>query len=97
MRLPRRHGGTGENVQIDLPYSNFAYQQTGTPWPVIQADYVDYMIYGLRGYHSIASEELRAMYRNNEEVDGHVNGAANWGSYTPGMLYGVAQDYRLSI
>ena len=96
LRLPRRHGGTGDNVQIDLPYSNFAYDQTGTPWPVNQAVYVDYMLYGLRGYQSIADEELRAMYRNNEEADGHVNGAANWGSYTPGMLYAVALDYRLS-
>ncbi|MGH7868561.1 MAG: hypothetical protein ACREP9_13280, partial [Candidatus Dormibacteraceae bacterium] len=33
LMLPRRHGGSGNNVQIDLPYSNFAYQQTGTPWP----------------------------------------------------------------
>jgi hypothetical protein len=96
LRLPRRHGGTGDNIQIDLPYSNFAYTQTGTPWPVNQAVYVDYMLYGLRGYWSIAREEMAAMYRNNQEADGHVNGAANWGSYTPGMLYAVALDYRLS-
>ena len=34
LRLPRRHGGEGANVKIDLPFSNFAYSQTGTPWPV---------------------------------------------------------------
>jgi hypothetical protein len=96
LMLPRRHGGEGENVQIDLPYSNFAYQQTGTPWPINQAVYVDYMLYGLRGYPSIATEELRAMYRNNQEFNGHVNGNANWGAYTPGMLYAVAQNYLLS-
>jgi hypothetical protein len=94
--LPRRHGGTGENVQIDLPYSNFAYQQTGTPWPINQAVYVDYMLYGLRGYSKFATEELRAMYRNNQEMDGRVDGNANWGAYTPGMLYAVAQNYLLS-
>ena len=41
---------SGPTVAIDLPYSNFAYGQTGTPWPVNQAVYVDYMLYGLRGY-----------------------------------------------
>ena len=96
LMLPRRHGGNGENVQIDLPYSNFAYQQTGTPWPVNQAVYIDYMLYDQRGYHSISTEELLAMYRNNQEADGHINGNASWGSYTPGMLYAVAQNYMLS-
>jgi hypothetical protein len=96
LRLPRRHGGTGDNVQIDLPYSNFAYSQTGTPWPVNQAVYVDYMLYDLRGYHAISTEELMAQYRNNQEYTGHVNGYANWLAYTPGMLYAVAQNYLLS-
>ncbi|HEX5482511.1 MAG TPA: hypothetical protein VFZ08_07775, partial [Terriglobia bacterium] len=95
LMLPRRHGGNGENVQIDLPYSNFAYQQTGTPWPINQAVYVDYMLYGLRGYPQFATEELRAMYRNNQEIDGRINGNANWGVYTPGMLFAVAQNYLL--
>lgn len=58
LRLPRRHGGAGERIQIDLPYSNFAYSQTGTPWPVNQAVYVDYMLYDLRGYHDLSVEEL---------------------------------------
>jgi hypothetical protein len=96
LRLPRRHGGSGPNVTMDLPYSNFAYSQTGTPWPVNQAVYVDYMLYDLRGYHGIAAEELAAQYRNNQEDSGHVKGAANWTVYTPGMLYAVAQNYLLS-
>ena len=54
LRLPRRHGGSEPDVQIDLPYSNFAYDQHGTPWPVNQAVYVDYMLYDLRGYHDIS-------------------------------------------
>lgn len=96
LRLPRRHGGAGEDVKIDLPYSNFAYGQQGTPWPVNQAAYVDYMLYDLRGYHAISVEELAAMYRNNQEASGHVGGYANWGVYTPGMMYAVARNYLLS-
>lgn len=94
LRLPRRHGGEG--ARIDLPYSNFAYSQTGTPWPVNQAVYVDYMIYDLRGHHRVSAEELLAQFRNNQESDGHVHGYANWGVYTPAMLYSVAQNYLLS-
>jgi hypothetical protein len=96
LRLPRRHGGAGEDVKIDLPYSNFAYGQQGTPWPVNQAVYVDYMLYDLRGYHETSVEELATMYRNNQEASGHVAGYANWGVYTPGMIYAVAQNYLLS-
>ena len=96
LRLPRRHGGEGEGIKIDLPYSNFAYGQQGTPWPVNQAVYVDYMLYDLRGYHGISVEELQAMYRNNQETSGHVVGYANWGVYTPGMIYVVARNYLLS-
>ena len=92
LRLPRRHS----DGDIDLPYSNFAYDQTGTPWPVNQAVYVDYMLYGLRGYQQVAAEELDAIYRNNQEYGGHVNGFANWLAYTPGMIYTVAQNYLLS-
>jgi hypothetical protein len=95
LRLPRRHGGGGD-VGIDLPYSNFAYEQNGTPWPVNQAVYVDYMIYGLRGYSDVANEELRAQYRNNQEINGHVSGFAKWLVYTPAMLYATAQNYFLS-
>ncbi len=96
LRLPRRHGDAEPGVAIDLPYSNFAYSQQGTPWPVNQAIYVDYMLYDLRGYHAIAAEELLVMYRNNQEPSGRVGGFANWGVYTPSMLYAVAQHYLLS-
>jgi hypothetical protein len=83
-------------VKIDLPYSNFAYTQKGTPWPVNQAIYVDYMIYDLRGYHEISAEELAAIFRNNQEANGHVKGYANWLVNTPSMLYAVAKSYLLS-
>jgi hypothetical protein len=96
LRLPRRHGGPEEGLKIDLPYSNFAYAQHGTPWPVNQAVYVDYMIYGLRGYYDIATEELLTMYLGNQEPNGHVGGYANWGVYTPSMIYAVAKNYLLS-
>src|SRR5262249_13649418 len=96
LRLPRRHGGSGPNLKIDLPYSNFAYDQKGTAWPINQAVYVDYMLYDLRGYSSESAEELAVMYANNQETTGHVGGFANWGVYTPGMIYAVAQHYLLS-
>ena len=96
LRLPRRHGGQEDQVQIDLPYSNFAYMQTGTPWPVNQAVYVDNMLYDLRGYPEISAEEMRAIYRNNQESNGHLNGVANWVVYTPGMLYAVSRNYLLA-
>jgi len=96
LRLPRRHGGQEENVRIDLPYSNFAYSQTGTPWPVNQSVYVDNMIYDFRGYPQISAEEMLAIYRNTQEHNGHLNGVANWVIYTPGMLYAVSRNYLLA-
>jgi hypothetical protein len=96
LRLPRRHGGDQPGVRMDLPYSNFAYGQLGTPWPVNQSIYVDYMLYDLRGYHTLSAEELAAIYRNNQETNGHVGGFANWGVYTPSMIYAVAQHGLLS-
>jgi hypothetical protein len=96
LRLPRRHGADEPGVRIDLPYSNFAYDQHGTPWPVNQAVYVDYMLYGLRGYADVAWEELRAVYRGNQQADGRVGGYANWGVYTPSMVYAVARCFLLS-
>ena len=96
LRLPRRHGGQQPGVRMDLPYSNFAYDQQGTPWPVNQSIYVDYMLYDLRGYHAVSAEELAAIYRNNQEPNGHVGGYANWGVYTPSMMYAVAQHGLLS-
>ncbi len=96
LRLPRRHGGEGEGAKMDIPYSNFAYDQKGIPWPVNQAVYVDYMIYDLRGYHAVSAEELLAIYRTNQGPSGRVGGYANWGVYTPGMLYAAAWNYLLS-
>ncbi|MBL9136463.1 MAG: hypothetical protein JNK85_11370 [Verrucomicrobiales bacterium] len=96
LRLPRRHGPPTPGTRIDLPYSNFAYDQVGIPWPVNQAVYVDYMLYDLRGHHDVSSEELAAMYRVNQEPNGHVGGFANWGVYTPAMLYSVGQHFLLS-
>jgi len=96
LRLPRRHGGDEPGVRLDLPYSNFAYDQRDTPWPVNQAIYVDYMLYDLRGYHAVSAEELATIYRNNQEPNGHVGGFANWGVYTPSMLVAVAQHGLLS-
>ncbi len=92
----KEQGQDAPATRIDLPYSNFAYDQRGTPWPVNQAVYVDYMIYGLRGYRDVAAEELLTMYRGNQEPNGHVKGYANWGVYTPSMIYTVAQNYLLS-
>ena len=60
----------GPDVKIDLPYSNFAYGQEGTPWPINQAVYVDDMIYDLRGYHDIALEELLNIYRTTRSPTG---------------------------
>jgi len=96
LRLPRRHADSGGPIQMDLPYSNFAYDQAGTPWPFSSGVYVDYMLYGLRGYNGLATEELDVIYRGNLEANGHVGGYANWMMYTPGMLYAVAQNYLLS-
>lgn len=92
LMLPRLHS----DGHMDLPYSDFAYSQTGTPWPINQAVYVDYMLYGVRGYNQVAKEELAAIYRNNQEFSGRVNGFAHWLAYTPGMLYAVAQNFLLS-
>jgi hypothetical protein len=96
LRLPRRHGGEELGVRIDLPYSNFAYTQTGIPWPVNQSIYVDYMIYDLRGYHDLAAEELAAILQNNLDPSGRIKGYANWMVYTPSTLYAVAKNYLLS-
>jgi hypothetical protein len=96
LRLSRRGGIPGEAVRLDLPYSNFAYDQKGIPWPVNQVVYVDYMLYDLRGYHSNSAEELEQMFLQNQESNGHIKGFANWGVYTPGMLYAVSKHYLLS-
>jgi hypothetical protein len=54
------------------------------------------MIHDLRGHHELSAEELSAMYRGNQGPDGGVKGVANWGVYTPGMLYATARHYLLS-
>ena len=82
--------------RIDLPYSNFAYGQLNADWPINQAVYVDYMLYGLRGHFAVAEEELAAMYRSQQKSDGRVGGYAEWGVYSPGMLYAIAQNFLLS-
>jgi hypothetical protein len=94
LRLPRRHGGEG--AVMDLPYSNFAYDQTGIPWPGVHSIYVDYMLYELRGLYPVALEELLNEFRLNQDVSGHESGFANWMMYTPSMLYASGQYYLLS-
>ncbi len=54
------------------------------------------MLYGLRGYGAIATEELLAQFRNNQEASGRVNGFAHWLSYTPGMLYAAGNNFLLT-
>jgi hypothetical protein len=44
----------------------------------------------------VATDELNAIYHNNQEFNGRVNGFAHWLAYTPGMLYAAAQNYLLS-
>jgi len=85
-----------EADHIDLPYSNFAYGQLNADWPINQAVYVDYMLYGLRGHFAVAEEEFAAMYRSQQKPDGRVGGYAEWGVYSPGMLYSIAQNFLLS-
>ena len=94
--LPRHRTDEHGVDRIDLPYSNFAYGQLNADWPINQAVYVDYMIHGLRGYFDVAEEELAAMYQTQQQPDGRVGGYANWGVYTPAMLYTVAQNFLLS-
>ncbi|MCX6904507.1 MAG: hypothetical protein NTW03_13710, partial [Verrucomicrobia bacterium] len=62
LMLPRHR----EPDRIDLAYSNFAYGQLNAGWPINQAVYVDYMLYGLRGHFAVAEEELAAMYRSQQ-------------------------------
>jgi hypothetical protein len=85
-----------DDDRIDLPYSNFAYGQFNADWPINQAVYVDYMLYGLRGHFTVAEEEFAAMYRSQQKPDGRVGGYAEWGVYSPGMLYSIGQNFLLS-
>ena len=95
LRLPRFRENGGRDW-IDLPYSNFAYGQLNADWPVNQAVYVDYMLYGLRGHFALADEEFAAMYRSQQQADGRVGGYADWATYSPAMLYSIGQDFLLA-
>jgi hypothetical protein len=64
--------------------------------PINQAVYVSYMIHGLRGHFSVAEEEFAAMFHTQQRPNGRVGGYAEWGVYTPSMLYSIAQNYLLS-
>lgn len=94
--LPRHRTDEHGVARIDLPYSNFAYGQFNADWPINQAVYVDYMIYGLRGHFGVAEEEFVAMYHTQQQADGRVGGYADWGVYSPSMLYSIAQNFLLS-
>jgi hypothetical protein len=94
--LPRHRRDEKGVARIDLPYSNFAYGQYNADWPINHAVYVDYMIHGLRGYFDVAEAEFAAMYQTQQQPDGRVAGYANWGVYTPSMLYSIAQNFLLS-
>jgi hypothetical protein len=96
LMLPRFRTDAEGVDRIDLPYSNFAYGQLDADWPVNQAVYVDYMLYGLRGYYPLAEEELAAMYHSQQRDDGRVAGYADWGVYSPSMLYSIGQTFLLS-
>ena len=85
-----------DDGRIDLPYSNFAYGQANADWPINQAVYVDYMLYGLRGHEAVAEEEFAAMFRSQQKPDGRIGGYAEWGVYSPGMLYAIGQNYLVS-
>jgi len=94
--LPRHTLDMDGKPHMDLPYANTAYGQRNADWPINQAVYVDYMIYGLRGYDSVAYAEYAAMFKSQQQPDGRIGGFANWGVYSPGQLYAIAQNYLLS-
>lgn len=96
MILPRHTIGADGQPHMDLPYANTAYGQKDADWPINQSVYVDYMIYGLRGYDSVAQDEMLAMFKSQQQPDGRIGGYANWGVYSPGQLYAIAQNYLLS-
>lgn len=94
--LPRHSTGSDGEIHMDLPYSNIAYSQKNSDWPINQGVYVDYMIYGLRGYDEVAHNEIMSMFRTQQQPDGRIGGFADWGVYSPGHLYTIAQNYLLS-
>lgn len=96
LSLPRHTLDSTGALHMDLPYTNIGYGQKDALWPINQAVYVDYMIYGLRGYEKVAQDEIAAMYKTQQQPDGRMAGNANWGVYSPGHLYAVAQNYLLT-
>ncbi len=96
LRLPRTQSSGDGPPHMDLPYSNFAYGQHNADWPINQAVYVDTMLYGLRGHFAIADQEFAAMFRTQQQPDGRIGGFANWGVYSPSMLYAIGRNYLLS-
>ena len=94
--LPRHRTDDRGVARIDLPYSNFAYGQFNADWPINQAVYVDYMLYGLRGHFAVAEEEFAAMFHTQQRPDGRIGGYADWGVYSPSMLYSIGQNFLLS-
>ncbi len=94
--LPRHTINDRGQEHMDLPYANTAYGQRDADWPINQAVYVDYMVYGLRGYNKVATDEIKAMFQSQQQKDGRIGGFANWGVYSPGHLYTIAQNYLLS-
>ena len=94
--LPRHRKDAGGALHMDLPYANTAYGQKNADWPVNQAVYVDYMLYGLRGYRSVADSEISAMFDSQQQPDGRIGGFANWAVYSPGHLYAIGKNYLLS-
>ncbi|MCL4177416.1 MAG: hypothetical protein KJ072_06685 [Verrucomicrobia bacterium] len=96
LMLPRHRTDEHGVARIDLPYSNFAYGQFNADWPINQAVYVDYMLYGLRGHFAVAEEEFAAMFHSQQKPDGRVGGYAEWGVYSPSMLYSIGQNFLLS-
>jgi hypothetical protein len=96
LMLPRHRTDEHGVARIDLPYSNFAYGQYNADWPINQAVYVDTMLYGLRGYFEVAEEEFTAMVHSQQKPDGRIGGYADWGVYSPGMLYSIGRNFLLS-
>jgi hypothetical protein len=96
LALPRHRTDERGVNRIDLPYSNLAYGQYNADWPINQAVYVDYMLYGLRGHYAVAEAEFAAMYQTQQKDDGRISGFAEWGVYTPSMLYAIGQNFLLS-
>ena len=94
--LPRHTSAKDGKLHMDIPYANTAYGQKNADWPINQAVYVDYLLYGLRGYDQVAHAEYESMFDTQQQQNGRIGGFANWGVYSPGQLYAIAQNFLLS-